>query len=852
MKIKTFIYPALSLSLFACTVPPQTNPSITNSTIESATENALQEQSVHFTYEAPTGFQTQAVNPNQLKYIKLTLVGEDIDGELQNTEGLVEVSLGKAAATIENVPIQPGKIRVVSVQGYDANKNPLAAFVGKGIYFSKRGVATVNIQVNRRQILVGKVAEKLIAKKSAVASNLDYNRLQSHFDELTGYKDKKFVLDPTLLQLDKIVVLIEKEGTIPSAENMRAEAILKNSLTVYLEAETTRPTDENITVRISDPSTKAQVIERGESFPRALNFSDVSPGKWTFSAYNAAGKIFASANVSVAADGVATTDMGATPTERLLLEEVLFVPEASLSVNTNTVTEANAEVTYTATLDRKTGTQPATITLDNDVVITIPAQSTEGTATHIIKSDDPYVNAGIRSAAISETQGGGFFSILINPATVSVQVNDTIDTVTASLAVSKATATEGEDLVYTASLTAPSQGNTTINLSNGEIITVADGESSGTVTVSIPDDPYVTPPVSVQITAATNANFEKLVHNATPVVTQITDIMTETTASISGIDFVIEGSAVPTVASLSAPSKGQTTFALQDGRQIVIADGQTSGQISKGTSDDVYTFFQPDVTVSLNSVSNTAFEKIVMGNRSVITDLQNSATPSQITLTAPTSVDEGEDITYTASLSHPSVGNTIFNRENSVIPITIPDGQTSASFTVSTAGKGGQTVTNRITSIFQSQFEALQITSGAVSTSVQELAVDVRVDNCRIMNNSDGFPRGWCDVILSRPVKAGASPFVISATSYERNTSNEWLNDGNPFQVAINPGETVGTFMSGRPKYPAGNATGDVRYILHNMSGGGFGQVNLNVESANTAGLSFLPSGIVGQKSHQY
>ncbi|MGZ0788173.1 immunoglobulin-like domain-containing protein, partial [Pseudomonas saponiphila] len=84
---------------------------------------------------------------------------------------------------------------------------------------------------------------------------------------------------------------------------------------------------------------------------------------------------------------------------------------------------------------------------------------------------------------------------------------------------------EGGSIVYTATLTNAAGTPVTVTLSNGAVITIAAGATSGTVTVAAPaDDVYKDAgKVEATITKADGGNFEKLVPSTTPAVTNVTD-----------------------------------------------------------------------------------------------------------------------------------------------------------------------------------------------------------------------------------------------------------------------------------------------------------------------------------------
>ncbi|MFK8333481.1 immunoglobulin-like domain-containing protein, partial [Pseudomonas sp. BJa5] len=69
---------------------------------------------------------------------------------------------------------------------------------------------------------------------------------------------------------------------------------------------------------------------------------------------------------------------------------------------------------------------------------------------------------------------------------------------------------EGGEITYTATLTNPAGTAMTITLSNGESITIAAGETSGSVTVAAPDDDvYIDAgQVEATITGTSGGDFE--------------------------------------------------------------------------------------------------------------------------------------------------------------------------------------------------------------------------------------------------------------------------------------------------------------------------------------------------------
>ncbi|MFL8992294.1 immunoglobulin-like domain-containing protein, partial [Pseudomonas azerbaijanorientalis] len=81
-----------------------------------------------------------------------------------------------------------------------------------------------------------------------------------------------------------------------------------------------------------------------------------------------------------------------------------------------------------------------------------------------------------------------------------------------------------------ATLTNPAGTPMTVTLSNGSVISIDAGQTTGTVVVGTPaNDVYVNgSTVSTTITGTTGGNFENLVPNTAPAVTTITDSVDNT------------------------------------------------------------------------------------------------------------------------------------------------------------------------------------------------------------------------------------------------------------------------------------------------------------------------------------
>ncbi|EJM47280.1 retention module-containing protein, partial [Pseudomonas sp. GM48] len=199
--------------------------------------------------------------------------------------------------------------------------------------------------------------------------------------------------------------------------------------------------------------------------------------------------------------------------------------ESTLSLSaTPTITEAGGVLVYTATLTQAP-LSDLTITLSNGAVIVIPAGATTGTVNvPLAPNDTVYNDATQIDVTVTGTNGGSGITVTPPTTPAVTQVTDTVDTTTVTLTAGN-TVNEGGQITYTATLTNPAQTPVTVTLSNGSTITIAAGQTSGTVNAPTPaNDVYNNgSTVSTTITGTTGGNFENLVPNTTPAVTSITD-----------------------------------------------------------------------------------------------------------------------------------------------------------------------------------------------------------------------------------------------------------------------------------------------------------------------------------------
>jgi surface adhesion protein len=380
-------------------------------------------------------------------------------------------------------------------------------------------------------------------------------------------------------------------------------------------------------------------------------------------------------------------------------------------------------IIYTASLTNPAGT-PVTVTLSNGQTITIAANQTSGSVTVAAPGDDPYIDAGAVSARITGASGGNFENLAVNGATVVTQVTDTVDTSTVSLTATPSVA-EGGSITYTASVTAPVTGSPlVVTLANGQTITIAEGQSSGTVSTPVSNDTYQGhAPVTNSISHVSGGNYENLVTNPAPVTTGVTDVQDTTTVTLTATPSAVEGGTIVYTASVGTPVTGSpVVVTLANGQTITIPVGQSSSTVSTPVSNDVYQGHAP-VTNNITNVSGGNYENLVGNPSSVSTTITDSQDTTTVSLSATPSVAEGGSIIYTATLTHPAASPVTVTLSNGQT-ITIGANQTSGSVTVAAPGDDpyldAGSVSARITGASGGNFEHLAVNGAAAVTTISD------------------------------------------------------------------------------------------------------------------------------------
>ncbi|RON83260.1 LapA family giant adhesin [Pseudomonas fluorescens] len=513
--------------------------------------------------------------------------------------------------------------------------------------------------------------------------------------------------------------------------------------------------------------------------------------------------------------------------ENLVPSTVPAVTEVTDTVDTTSVkltaTESAAEggtVTYTATVGAPVTGSPVVVTLANGQNITIEVGKTTGTVTTTAPNDALTGQAPLTNS-ITDVSGGNYENLVADKTPVSTTVTDTVDTTNLSLTAT-GTVAEGGSIVYTATLTNPAGTPVTVTLSNGSVITIEAGKTTGTVTVPAPaDDVYKDAgKVEVTIKDATGGNFENLVPSTTPAVTDVTDTIDTSTVKLTATESAAEGGTVTYTATVGAPVTGSpVVVTLANGQNITIEVGKTTGTVTTTAPNDALTGHAP-ITNAITDVSGGNYENLVADKTPVSTTVTDTVDTTNLSLSATGSVNEGGQITYTATLTNAAGSPVTVTLSNGAV-ITIDAGKTTGTVTVDAPKddvyKDAGTVEATIKGATGGDFENLVTSTAPAVTTVNDTIDTSTVSLTATTNVAEGETVVYTATVTA-PVTG--SPVVVT------------LSNGQTITIAV--GETTGSVNFVAPNSPLAGGS-SLSVTIDGATGGNYEKLAVDGKSADTA-----------------
>ncbi|WP_085582195.1 retention module-containing protein [Pseudomonas sp. R25(2017)] len=368
----------------------------------------------------------------------------------------------------------------------------------------------------------------------------------------------------------------------------------------------------------------------------------------------------------------------------------------------------------------------------------------------------------------------------------------------------------GGVLVYTATVTQAPLTDLTVTLSNGSVIVIPAGSTTGSVNVPLaPNDTVYNDPkqIDVTVTGTTGGNGITVTTPTTPATTQVTDTIDTTTVTLTAGPSVTEGGQITYTATLTNPAQTPVTVTLSNGSTITIGAGQTTGSVNVPTApNDVYNNGST-VTTTITGASGGNFENLVPNPAPAVTTIVDSKDTTGLTLTATGSVTEGGQITYTATLTNPAQTPVTVTLSNGAT-ITIEAGKTSGTVNVSTAPNdvynNGGTVSTTITGATGGNFENLVPSTTPATTTVTD-----SIDNTGLSLSATGSV-----------AEGGQITYTATLTNAAQTPVTVTLSNG--AVITIEAGKTTGTVTVPAPADDVYKDAGKVEVTIKDASGGNF------------------------------
>ncbi|WP_307943291.1 immunoglobulin-like domain-containing protein [Pseudomonas mosselii] len=362
----------------------------------------------------------------------------------------------------------------------------------------------------------------------------------------------------------------------------------------------------------------------------------------------------------------------------------------------------------------------------------------------------------------------------------------------------------GGVIVYTATVGQPPLTNLTVTLSNGAVIVIPAGQTTGTVNVNIPanDTPYIDGgQISATITGTTGGNGLIVTPSTTPAVTQVTDTIDTTTATLTATPSVTEGGVITYTVTLTNPAQTPVTVTLSNGQTVTIEAGKSSGSVDFQTpANDVYNNGST-VSTTITGATGGNFEKLEPNPAPAETKINDSIDTTTATLTATPSVTEGGVITYTVTLNNPAqtpVTVTLSNGQT----ITVKAGESTGSVDFQTPANdvynNGSTVSTTITGATGGNFEKLEPNPAPAETKINDSIDTTTATLTATPSVTEGGVITYT-VTLTNPAQ---TPVTVTLSNGQTVTIEAGKSSGSvdfqtPANDVYNNGSTVSTTITG-------------------------------------------------------
>ncbi|MEW5624757.1 retention module-containing protein, partial [Pseudomonas putida] len=246
----------------------------------------------------------------------------------------------------------------------------------------------------------------------------------------------------------------------------------------------------------------------------------------------------------------------------------------------------------------------------------------------------------------------------------------------------------GGVIVYTATVGQAPTTNLVITLSNGAVIVIPAGQTSGSVNVVVPanDTPYIDgSQISATVTGSTGGGGLTVTLPQTPAVTQVTDTIDTTTATLTASPSVTEGGVITYTVTLSNPAQTPVTVTLSNGQTITVEAGKTQGSVDFQTpANDVYNNGST-VSVTIENATGGNFEQLTPNPTPASTVINDSIDTVTVSIVSNGNVTEDQQPSFTVKVSQALDRPMTVTLSNGDV-VTIEAGKTEVEYKTSAQG----------------------------------------------------------------------------------------------------------------------------------------------------------------------
>lgn len=402
---------------------------------------------------------------------------------------------------------------------------------------------------------------------------------------------------------------------------------------------------------------------------------------------------------------------------------------------------------------------------------------------------------------------------------------ETLTTTTMVLSADPVVLEGSPGVTYTVTLGDPTTTDMTVTLSNGAVIVIPAGSTTGSVLVPVQGDDVYLDGETLQTTVDTvqGGDFTSITVNDADVITVVNDTIDTTPVSVGvsvlegDVNNVIEGTEVTFRFSVNAPPQTDLILNVTIGgvaQTVTIAAGSLFTDVTVDSrADENYVQGATTVTGTVNSVSltdNGNFENLSIEGASATATIVDDGDVTTVGISGVASVDEGSIASYTLTLSAPGETDVVVNLAysgvavdgtdfNGVASVTIQAGASSVNFDIptitDTSFERDEVFKVEILNATGGNFESVQVDENAsnIDTTIvdnDQPTVSVSVEPASVAE--DGTPNLVYTFTLSNP-----SAFATTVNYTLRGT-------------AANGTDYTGSTVTGTVTIPAGSTTASV------------------------------------------